>query len=489
MRKAGIGAALVSTALLLVFLVPGTALHPSAPRATAANQRPDIVLMLTDDQTIESVTHMPYLQQQISNGSYITFTNAEVNNSLCCPSRSAIMSGKVDTNNHVENNSMGQNLDTTQTVQVALHNAGYRTGLFGKLLNYYAKSWGREPGWDDFEPLIKNVYGQFNYTIWQNGTMKWHGKRRADYAVDVLTSRAVQFINKTPANQPLYLELTPTATHTPFIPAPRHASAFANQEVPTYPNTNEADVSDKPQWVQQLPVVDMAAQNKYRLQQWRSALGVDDMLRSVEQALAARGRLNNAVVVFMSDNGLSFGAHRWPVKWCEYRECGAVPMAVRYPGQQGRTSNQLVSNIDLAPTFAEIAGTQMPSGSDGVSLVPLLTDPSGTQSVRSGILEHWPGGSADSVTETGHWAVPAFYGIRTVGWRYVELASGEKELYDEVQDPYELQNQAGNPEFADVQGQLAAQLYQLEAATGVQPGLPTGIAKVAPPSGVLIDNG
>jgi arylsulfatase A-like enzyme len=232
----------------------------------------------------------------------------------------------------------------------------------------------------------------------------------------------------------------------------------------------------------------MSLMNSHRLQQWRSALGVDDMLRSVEQALAARGRLQNAVVIFMSDNGLGLGAHRWATKYCEYTECAAVPLMVRYPGQHGRQDQRLVTNIDLAPTFAAIAGTHMPSGVDGANLVPLFTDPSGSRSVRSGILEHWPGGDGEHLNGDNPYSVPAFYGIRTTGWRYVELASGEKELYNESADPYELQNRAGNPSYATVQSQLAAQLHQLEAASGVKPGLPKGAAVVAPPSGPLIDN-
>src|SRR4051794_23545310 len=123
MKPTGVAAASVLLLLPLLAVTP-------VRHSQAAASRPDIVLLLTDDQTIESVTHMPYLQQQLQNGGYINFTNAEVNNSLCCPSRSAVMSGKVDTNNHVLNNSMGRKLNTSGTVQVALHKAGYRTGLF-----------------------------------------------------------------------------------------------------------------------------------------------------------------------------------------------------------------------------------------------------------------------------------------------------------------------------------------------------------------------
>src|SRR6478609_9723505 len=133
MNRVRIGAGLVVPALSLIMLVPVAHSAAKVQSESSMNRRPDIVLLLTDDQTVESAKHMPYLQQQVQNGTYIDFTNAEVNNSLCCPSRSAIMSGKVDTNNHVLNNSMGRRLNTAQTVQVALHDAGYRTGLFGKL--------------------------------------------------------------------------------------------------------------------------------------------------------------------------------------------------------------------------------------------------------------------------------------------------------------------------------------------------------------------
>ena len=472
----------------VLLLLPLIAVAP-IPHSDATPSRPDIVLLLTDDQTVESATHMPYLQQGVRNGAYINFTNAEVNNSLCCPSRASVMSGQVDTRHHVQNNSMSRKFNNSTTVQVALHGAGYRTGFFGKLFNGYQVSWGRPPGWDDFEPLIKGVYTQFNYTLWQNGTLRSYGHQASDYAVDVLTNRALQFIKSTPENQPLYLELTPTATHVPFVPAPRHANAFAGQPMPTFPDTNEKDVSDKPRWIRNLAPADIALMNGHRRQQWRSALGVDDMLRSVEQALAARGRLQNAVVIFMSDNGLSLGAHRWTVKYCEYRSCANVPMMVRYPGQHGRTDSRLVSNIDLASTFAAIAGAHMPAAQDGTSLVPIFTDPTGNRAVRNGILEHWPGGDAEHLNGINNYAVPAFYALRTSGWRYVELASGEKELYNENSDPYELQNRAGDPSLATVQSQLAGQLHQLEADSGVKPGRPAGLATVNPPNGLLIDNG
>src|SRR5438874_2520638 len=121
-------------ALTLLASAPAAAgLGPTRPAASstagAVIGRPDIVLLLTDDQTVESASRMPYLQRGVRDGTYVTFTQAEVNNSLCCPSRSAIMSGQVDTRNGVRNNSMGRRLDVQRTVQVALHDAGYRTGL------------------------------------------------------------------------------------------------------------------------------------------------------------------------------------------------------------------------------------------------------------------------------------------------------------------------------------------------------------------------
>jgi len=498
--RRGIIIALAFAAVAASVTAPSTAAPPAqaAVASTLAGTRPNIVLLLLDDQTIEASQRMPYLQQGIANGEYINFANAEVNNSICCPSRGTILTGQVDTRTGVLTNALGQELNSSTTAVTALHQAGYRTGIVGKYLNDYTDAWGRPDGWDDFQSLVgRNVYAQYDYQISNNGVIESYGRGADNYAVDVLTAKAETFLDQSPADQPFFLMVTPTATHGPFVPAPRHKGTFATTPVPFPPNYNEPADSDKPTWVQQLPpVLDADTISKKRLQ-WEAALGVDDMLRSLEASLAASGELDNTVVVVMSDNGLSNGAHSWQAKRCEYRECMAVPLAVRYPGTAGRTDTRLVSNLDMAPTFLALAGVAPLAVQDGVSLVGLLEDPTGVVRARPSILGHWIGGDNNGQYNPDMQPSAGFYSLRTPGWRYVEVTNTaapggiEYELYNQLKDPYELRNLAAQPGQANRVAQMQAAMYRLITASGGTPG-PQGTwtpGAVANPDYVWFDNG
>jgi arylsulfatase A-like enzyme len=120
-----------------------------------------------------------------------------------------------------------------------------------------------------------------------------------------------------------------------------------------------------------------------------------------------------------------------------------------------RTDSHIVANIDLAPTFADLAGASIPSTVNGKSLLPLLKD-SNAPWRDSILLEHWP-------TEEGIGSkIPEFDAVRTVDWKYVEYSTGEKELYDLNNDPYELENIADKPAYADIQKQLKVRLDELK---------------------------
>ncbi len=459
--------AAAAVAALPLGLAPEPISSPSAEAATSlAGSKPNIVLVLTDDQTVESASKMPYLQQGLAAGKYVRFVNAEVNNSICCPSRAGLLTGQVDTRNGVVNNTTGRTqFKATPTMASTLKGAGYRTALFGKLINGYAPSWGGFPGWDTFEPLVQGVYKQFNYTLLQDGVEVPYGSAPEDYAVDVLARRASNFIASTPPSQPLFVYLAPTSTHVPWTPAPRHIGRFVGTPMPTNPSVNEADVSDKPKWVRARPLLDMNVQNNVRRKQWTAALAVDDMLRTIDSALVRAGRAENTVVVFISDNGLALGAHRWSRKRCEYLVCSEMLTYVKYPGMGGRTDKRLVTNLDFASTFAALAGTTMPIKQDGVNLVPVLEDPSGTVAGRKGILLHWPGGNDNQVAGTTDDPTPGFYGIRTPRYRYIELFTGEKELYDLSTDPFEVTNLAGRASHSTIQASLKTQLQRLKEAS------------------------
>jgi N-acetylglucosamine-6-sulfatase len=455
-------------ALLAILVVPavltGTSQAPAAPPA-AALVRPDVVLVLTDDQSMEAIERMPYVSSRTD---WHTFTRAFVNNSLCCPARATTLTGQYDTHTGVVHNLATGAFRDSETLAVWLQRAGYRTGLYGKYLNNYPAIFGKgdayvPPGWNDWRAVFGNLLSQYNYNMNENGVVRRYGSTAADYLVDVLRQRAVDFIRSTSATQPLFVYFAPTSTHEPWVAAPRHQGRFAGVTMPRYPNSNEADVSDKPAWVRALPRLDMTVQDNHRRRAWRAALAVDDAVREIDTALAAAGRQDNTVFIFTTDNGYSFGAHRWAIKRCEYEECHHVPLLIRYPGGPTGTDGRLVSNVDLAPTVADLAGATPAIPQDGRSLVPLLTGAT-VSGWRTGVLQHWPGG--DQQGKNADRPVPASYGIRTANHRYVELATGEKELYDLRTDPFELQNVANRPAQATTQANLKAQLDALRAASG-----------------------
>lgn len=467
------------------------ALLPDTLRGT----RPNIVLVVSDDQTVDSMRYMPYMQGQRDSGAYVFFTQAETNNPLCCPGRASILTGQVDTRTGVENNAQAGNIRPAETLGSPLRDVGYRTGLFGKLLNGYNESGGVWPGWDDFQPIeSRNIYAQYNYDVLNNGVREHYASSPEDYQVDVMTAKSLEFIDQTPAEQPLFLYVAPTATHTPWVAAPRHQNAFADTTISLPANWAEADVSDKPAWVQQLPLPGRGGAISQRRKQYAAGLAVDDMMRAIDERLTATGRMDNTVVLFISDNGLSSGLNRWPSKICELRGCASIPFVVRYPGQAGRTETRLATNIDLAPTVVDLAGAVLPVQPDGISLVAALEDPEGTVSTRDGILQHWGGGDQNGSFAQDKEGTPGFYGIRTDQWRYVELTNlavqgaAEFELYDQVNDPGEMMNLAAVPAYAAIRESLQGQLYAMIRATGATPGEPQGSWRPAgslpPPSGV-----
>ncbi len=178
---------------------------------------------------------------------------------------------------------------------------------------------------------------------------------------------------------------------------------------------------------------------------------MDDAVKRLFEVLEQSGELDNTIVIYLSDNGYALGAHRNLQKDCPYEECIHVPLLVRWPGQgtAGRV-DALVSSIDIAPTIAEMTDTPVPTEVDGESLVPLLTGAATTLD-RPVLLQH--------VFYEG--TAPSFWGIRTEEWMYAEYDTGETELYDLENDPYELANLAGQEEYSEIEAELRAEMEQL----------------------------
>lgn len=456
--------------------------------AAPVASRPNIILVLTDDLDAKSITYMPQLKAQLADQG-LTFASYFVTTALCCPSRSSILRGQYVHNHQVFTNTppgggfgkfygLGHEQSTVATW---LHAAGYRTGLMGKYLNGYPDRSAPTyvpPGWDEWDsPVRGGAYGNFNYTMNENGRLVEYGNRPDDYLTDVLARKAADFVRTSSQDErSFFLYLATYAPHAPATPAPRHQSAFAGVRAPRPPSFNETDVSDKPAWVRNRPgltdeeVARIDAQYRQRL---RSLLAVDDLLAHLVDVLRQTGQLDRTYIFFTSDNGYHMGEHRLtPGKNTAYEEDIRVPLVVRGPGvPAGRTIEQLALNIDLAPTFAALAGTTTPTFVDGRSLVPLLgaNAPPVSPWRQAFTAEHYTDRSEESggagPRQRRVRAVPELHALRTRTQLYVEYVTGERELYDLRRDPYELQNLVSTA-ASDLLAKLSARLADLQRCAG-----------------------
>lgn len=406
---------------------------------------PDVVLILSDGQRADTLDLMPQVQGDlVAHG--VTFTKGFASNPLCCPARASILTGTYSHTNGVWGNQgeFGgvEAFDDSTTIATALHDSGYDTAYFGKYLNGYAGTdMFTPPGWDRWLAFAGGRPGYYDYTLVDEaGALTQYGTGSADYSTDVLANQAEAFIRS--ADGPIFLHLSLFAPHTPAIAAPDDLHDHDGFTPAWDESFNETDVGDKPPYIQALRTFSPARIERTRAKaekQVESLGAVDRGVGRIVQALDDTGRLENTIIIYLSDNGFAWGEHRWVTKEVPYEESIRVPLVVRYdPMTSGTTdNNNLVVNVDLAPTIAELTGTTMP-GADGASLVPLLTG----QPVEW--RTHFP---------IEHWAVgpdkaPTYCGVRNQRRVYVRYADGFEELYNLTIDPMQLHNRAGAPASA-----------------------------------------
>jgi N-acetylglucosamine-6-sulfatase len=476
-------AAIAAALLAVVGAVVLTASH--ARTAGAALSKPNIVYILTDDQTMESVSKMPYVSSRTD---WIQFNRAYINNSLCCPSRASILTGQFDTHTGVGNNAQDGRLREAETLPVWLQKAGYQTGLFGKYLNEYPFGRGLyvPPGWNEWQVAYWggsawDFYKQYHWKLNSNGQSSDHLYGASDYEVSVLTNKMTAFMKaQATAHHPFYAEFTPTATHGPWKASPSRVGTMTNAPVTRNPNFDYV-ANNQPAYLKTQPLFSGATMDVKRRQEWEGAASVDDAIKKIDDTLRSTGVYNHTVEIFMTDNGYAFGDHRWERKRCEFNECGQTPMLIRYPGLAAKQDNKhLVTNVDMASTISELAGATPAISQDGVSFAKLILG-SAVSTWRDSILLHWPGGDMDGLSGMPE-SMPQFWGdLGTASdgryWKYVEVDTGERELYDEAADPNEMTNLYGKPAYAtqqrDMQGKLATLKARAKAATGTTPAAPT----------------
>ncbi|WP_436758102.1 sulfatase family protein [Streptosporangium sp. V21-05] len=476
-----LGATLLALASV-VALTGTTAGAPAVAPAETLAAKPNVVVIMVDDMNVSALQYLPNVRSLLATPG-TTFDNSVVSYSLCCPSRSTFLTGQYAHNHGVLGNQLPdggyEKLPAAETLPVWLRRAGYDTAHIGKFLNGYGRARPTEipPGWAEWYGSVDpSTYRMWGYTLNENGVLRTYGAADVEdpalYQTDVYARKAVDYIRrKAPAAEPFFLSFAPLAPHGEGAangsdlsqrnprPAPRHRGDLENVTLPKPPSYDEADVSDKPAAVRDRPRITPANEDKIedvRLKgRLESLLAVDDAVADIVAALRTSGELAGTVIVFTSDNGWMQGEHRIQSgKTVPYEESIRVPLIIRGPGlPAGRHVSTIAANIDLAPTILDVADATAGVTVDGRSLLPIAAD---TASPARGIvIETGP-------KQSGRW----YAGLRAPRWKYVEHSTGERELYDLQQDPYELVSVHNDPRYAATRQALANRLATLRTCAG-----------------------
>jgi N-acetylglucosamine-6-sulfatase len=429
--------------------------------------RPNIIFLFTDDQDPGSLSVMPNVQNLLVNKGK-TFPNATFTQPLCCPSRASMLTGQYPHNTGILDDGgvdggegtfrrLGRDRSTYATW---LQAAGYKTGYFGKYMNGYEDETYVPPGWARW---VAADHAPATMRISNNGKLVRLGDRYETFDL-AMKDYSLNFLkNNVGSQQPFFMAVSFSSPHTEFGTAKyeqRYADRFSSARWPRTPNFNEQDRSDKPLWVRKLPAVtqDKAKEidQKYRAR-LRSLLTVDDTVGNYVSALVGAGELSNTYIFYFTDNGWHMGNHALPMgKNTPYTEDVESPLIVWGPQIAPNTKdNRLVSNIDVAPTFAEIANTSPTSSVDGRSILPLLRG----QEVpwRTALLVEGQGSQ-----------VPIYKAVRTNSFAYHYYpGTEEEELYDLIADPYQLQSRHDDPAYTETKATLRSRLEMLKDCAGV----------------------
>ncbi len=513
-------------ALVPLLVVAGALAVLVSGESESGTTKPNVVLIVTDDQTLESMNQetMPNTLELLGEEG-TTFTNAVVTTPLCCPSRASIITGEYSHNHGILLNNPGYpSLESKRNVLPSwMQRAGYRTAHVGKFLNNY-EDWPDDPaavapGWDEWRTLMK-PFQYYDFTLSVNGTREEFGDSADDYLTTVLTESAVDLIREqSDRPKPLFLQLDYLAPHFQNrdtggrcgnypVPGPGDEEAFVDAQAPQPPSYDEEDVSDKPAAIRAQPRIDSKAARKIQVRygcETASLLAVDRGIARIYETLEEAGELDETMIIFLSDNGFFHGEHRLPAqKGLLYEEAVRVPLLIRLPaslrGGAPRPAqiDEAVANIDLPPTILDLvngAPCRSPSKCrvmDGRSLLGLLRggDPEWPED-RDVLLE-----VSQRSDRKGDDSLCSYVGVRNLTSTYIEhvrapdprtescVPSDEVESYDLDADGFQLDNRApappGTPDF-DVEQALAERLAELEDCAGIRGRDPE------PPSGNYCD--
>ena len=472
----------IDRTLAAVTLLLALLLLPDSAQSQQPAPRPNVVVILVDDLRWDELGCMGHPWIRTPGIDRIAREGARCRNAfcttpLCSPVRACLLTG-LDTHHHgiLDNTNRSEASHRLVTFPMALQQAGYQTAYVGKW--HMGNDPSPRPGFDtwvsmegqgtSFDPVL-NVNGK---TVKETG-----------HTTDALNKHALEFV-KQRRDQPFCLYVAHKALHPEltqfddgsisdpsaarFLPAKRHEGLYAEDAVPRRLNVTD-DVSDKPALARRIadlpPLSRLTGTDDETIRdRARMLAAVDDGVSQLLDALAEQGTLDKTLFIFTSDHGYWYGEHGLSVeRRLAYEEALRVPLLIRYPPMiaAGTLVDAMALSTDLAPTVLDLAGVKPLAAMDGRSLAPLLKGTVPDVWRTSFLVQYNTDTVFPRVKDMGYRAV------RTQGWKYIRYLDleGMDELYDLLNDPYEMTNVIGKPELKQQRAELAAELDRLLEAT------------------------
>ena len=478
---------MVKNVLLICFLM----LHGSVAFSQAGNRKPmNIIFILADDHRYDAMGFMnkikglqtPGMDRLAKEGVHIK--NAFVSTALCSPSRASILTGQyAHTHTVVDNEAaLPSNLVFFPSY---LQKSGYQTAFVGK--------WHMGNTDDQPQPGFDHWISFQGQGVYYNPTFNVDGKRikqaEGSYITDLLTDYALEWLNKTNKSKPFFLYLSHKGVHAEFYPAKRHEGKYTDVPVvcppsmyltatdssktygiPTPPGS-QVNTRDIPNWVRAQRYswhgVDYMYHGTIKFDDFyrrylETLQAVDESIERINNWVVSHGLKDNTMIVYMGDNGFSFGEHGLIDKRHAYEESMRVPLLVWAPGMVKPNSvmEQIIMNVDLAPTFLDLAGIAKPKQMQGFSFAEILGGKSITWQRDKVFYEYY--------WEAAFPQTPTTFAVRTERYKYIYYNGiwDINELYDLQADPYEMNNLIRDPAYQQTGMKLRTELFNWLGQTG-----------------------
>ncbi|WOO40853.1 sulfatase [Rubellicoccus peritrichatus] len=467
---------------------------------------PNILFIMSDDHTARSIgayqydlaeiNPTPNLDRLANEGAL--FSHVYCDNSICCPSRASILTGQHSQSHGV------LTLDSkmpheNQRLPNTLGEAGYDTAIIGK---WHLKD---EPSGYQYYKVLAGHGGQgeyFNPTFYERdkGTYGEELQQSTGHSTDVITDEALAWFERRDTSKPFFLSLHYKAPHDMFENAPRYDSYLEDIDLPYAPGLfdpgNHGSVATRGVDDELRPYIGTSVGRRHQFRAYadiwsdpeanddeakkqayqtylkkylRCVKGIDDNVGRVYDYLEANDLLDNTIIVYTSDQGMWLGEHDYQDKRWMYEESMRMPFIMRYPPaiEAGSSVNTLINNTDFAPTLFDFAGIETPEVMHGRSFKPVLLTGKAPEDWRTATYHrYW--------YQLVHHFNPAHFGLRTQRYKLIFFYGLDHlnpegriqtppgwEFYDLKNDPDEMNNLYGDPEYAQIIAELKDQLKAL----------------------------